>query len=332
MPVQSDRWQKINGVDVRYMTTRSPMSLVRSLWSLRQRHPHVIYLNGFFDPPFSILPQLLYLLGWWGGATRLIAARGEFGTAALAIKSKKKRAYLRAYKILRLSRGVIWHAASASEAKDIQRVMGASVRILVRADETILPEQSEKRPTANVHCHGVFFGRIVPIKGLDLLLKALADVDVRMTVDVIGPEEDRSYVARCRSLAAGVPAHIDLTFRGEIDHEQARAVLSEYDLLLMPSGGESFGQVIAEALSVSLPVMAMDVTPWTEVLRDGGGVVVPAAVPAAWSRAIADYSRLSAEERGDLRMRAGAAYDRWHARRDNVHIFEDIRKIMENSP
>ncbi len=98
----------------------------------------------------------------------------------------------------------------------------------------------------------------------------------------------------------------------------------------MPSRGESFGQVIAEALSVSLPVMAMDVTPWTEVLRDGGGVVVPTAVVSSWSRAIANYSRLSAEERGGSRMRAGEAYDRWHARRDNVHIFEDLRKLMES--
>lgn len=66
LDVNSNVWSKREGVDVLYISTDSVASLFKSWASVRKRKPTVIYLNSFFDPLFSIMPQLLYRIGWWG--------------------------------------------------------------------------------------------------------------------------------------------------------------------------------------------------------------------------------------------------------------------------
>lgn len=231
--------------------------------------------------------------------------------------------------MLRLHRAVQWHASSPSEAQDIRRVMGESASVIVRPNETKLPSRSLRPPTSTSAVpRAAFLGRIVPIKGLDLLLRALGGVSGNLSLDIIGPEEDAAYSAVCHRLTDMLPSNITVRFRGPIPHEDAVRALREYDVLLMPTAGENFGQVFAEALSVSVPVMAMDVTPWTATLSNGGGVVVAEPTETAWAKAITNYCSLDDNQRTDLRQSAGAAYDAWYAGRQQGHVFEDLRKAL----
>ena len=78
--------------------------------------------------------------------------------------------------------------------------------------------------------------------------------------------------------------------------------------MLMPTAGENFGHVIAEALSVSCPVMCTPATPWTECLTAGGGLVVDTLEPHDWRVAIERLAAASPAERLAFRLRAGEAF------------------------
>lgn len=51
--------------------------------------------------------------------------------------------------------------------------------------------------------------------------------------------------------------------------------LAEYDLFFLPTLGENFGHVIAEALSSGLPVLISDTTPWRDLAEKSLGWDIP---------------------------------------------------------
>ena len=55
------------------------------------------------------------------------------------------------------------------------------------------------------------------------------------------------------------------------------------DLFFLPTRGENFGHVIAEALSVGTPVLISDQTPWRKLAAVGLGHDLPLAVPVIGS-------------------------------------------------
>ncbi|WP_348790206.1 glycosyltransferase [Leifsonia sp. NPDC080035] len=292
--------------------------------ALKARRPEVLYFNGFFDPRFSIFPQLLWRVRFWGPTTRLLAPRGEFGEGALSRRSAKKRAFIALYRALRLHRGLYWHASSEVEAGDIRRLWGGDARIVIRQNETQLPVSALEPEPVGETLRAVFLGRLVEHKGLHIALAALADVPVPVELDVYGPEEDPAYVERCKTIATALPDTIRVRFHGSVDPDHSRAALEGHELLLMPTAGENFGHVIAEALSVSCAVMCTTRTPWTETLESGGGWALDRS-QSAWEDALRRYAELSTGERDASRTRAGEAYAEWRARPTQPHVLELVR-------
>ena len=327
LPVVSNEWVEHGSARVRYVSARS----LRAMWSAtratRAFAPDVIYLNSFFDRQMSIGPQIVTRLRMFGRTQVVLAPRGEFGPGALAIKPLKKRAFLAVYKSLRLDKGVLWHASSAREGTDIRAVMGSAASIVVREDDTELPmtaQQPAPRPVGPLRA--VHLARLVPIKGLALLLEALHDVESRLSLDVFGPAEDSAYEQACQRLVAGLPQHIVVNFRGELASDLARSTLANYDVMFMPTSGENFGHVLAESLSVACPVMCPDTTPWTPWLRNGGGVVVEPHTAKAWTQAIEQYARLSADELSHRRTDAAEAFSDWRVQASTAaHLFTMFR-------
>ncbi|GAB3611827.1 glycosyltransferase family protein [Humibacter ginsengisoli] len=337
LTVPFNNWQAGEGASVYYTSASSPVGLMRGFRALRAVRPEVLYINGYFDPRFSILPQLLWRFGFWGRTVRLLAPRGEFGEGALNRRALKKRAYIALYRLLRLHKEVYWHASSELEAQSIRELWGDDAIILVRENEVLLPALSDKPPsigstqTLDVPpLHAAFLGRIVEHKGLHLALEALTQVKSAVEFDIYGPEEDVRYLERCKVLASRAPAHVSVRFRGVLEPDQTRQTLSNYDVLLMPTAGENFGHVIAEALSVSCPVICSPHTPWTPTLEAGGGAVVP-LVTVEWVRAIQQRASTPAVDRLSERQRAGSAYDQWRDRPAAPHVFELLERLRTNA-
>jgi glycosyltransferase involved in cell wall biosynthesis len=282
----------------------------------------LLYFNSFFSPGFTILPLLLWRIGYWGKPILLLAPRGEFGEGALSDKRRKKRLYMKLFRLLRIHRSIIWHSTAGIETQDIQREWGRHARIVIRPNHTLLPAEPKLPPLPLRDApRFAFVGRIVERKGLAVALEAIRLSPIRLSFDIYGPEEDAAYVKACMRLAETLPSEVCVQFRGALAPGDVRATLSEYDALLMPTTHENFGHIIAEALSVSCPVLTTPSTPWTETLQAGGGIVVENRDPRVWSEAIRLYASLPAEARANARQSAGKAYRVWRAEPEPPHVW-----------
>ena len=129
---------------------------------------------------------------------------------------------------------------------------------------------------------------MIPGKGHDVLLDALALLSgFRWQCTCVGSlERDPAFVERLRRrvLDGGMDGRV--RFAGpQADADLARSYAAA-DVLVLPSRAESYGMVVAEALSWGLPVVAAEVGGVPEALghgRDGTrpGLLVPPDDPGA---------------------------------------------------
>lgn len=166
--------------------------------------------------------------------------------------------------------------------------------------------QPDDRVSRDIDC--LFVGRLLPHKGVDVLLEALPD-DVRTFV--VGPVADQRYRADLERLAAGK--------RVEFRHDADDVALADFyrrsRIVVLPSvtvdcyGGrtnvpELLGQTLLEAMASAAATIATDVASLPEIVRHGEtGLIVPERDPAALRAAIA---RLHADpDEADAFGRAG---------------------------
>lgn len=117
--------------------------------------------------------------------------------------------------------------------------------------------------------HLLYVGRLVTVKGLDLLLDAAAivlrqqaDTDLMMVGD--GPERT---ALQQRAERLGIQSRIH--FAGAQPHDGIPLWMNAGDLLCLTSHKEGFGGVLIEALACGTPVVATAVGGIPEVVGDG---------------------------------------------------------------
>lgn len=99
----------------------------------------------------------------------------------------------------------------------------------------------------------VALGSLVPRKGHDVLLRALARVPWRLRC--AGGAPDPTWSAQLRSLAADLGVTDRVEWLGELDDAGVAAALDRADLLVHAARYEAFGMVVAEAVARGLPVL-----------------------------------------------------------------------------
>jgi len=124
----------------------------------------------------------------------------------------------------------------------------------------------------------VAVSRLVPQKGLDVAVDAMAGIDATLVVLGEGPER-----ARLETLARTLGVRVLLPGRvGDV-----AAVLRRADVLVHPARWEGFGLAILEAMLCGLPVVATRVSSIPEIVADGEtGVLVPPDDPSALAGAL----------------------------------------------
>jgi glycosyltransferase involved in cell wall biosynthesis len=298
--------ETVSGLDVPVRVVRLPKRAPKSLlpwwWSLRRLRsvvrefkPDLLHAN---DVPscqaLSVLGAELHLprvvhvrwtitakeAGWWArvGAERVICisqwVKGQFGdTAGTPLANTNVDV---------LPDAVDWPAKRQSD-DDF-----ASTR---RPGETVIG----------------FAGQLIPSKGLELVIGALALLPVgdRPKLLVAGRDTQRSgaYQAELEALAerAGVAERIEwLGFLQDVGDLYRRV-----SAMICPSWEEPLGLVPLEAAQFHLPTIANDIGGLAETIVDGqtGWLVTP--TPDAWARAL---KRL--QDRAAVARMGRAAHDR----------------------
>lgn len=119
-----------------------------------------------------------------------------------------------------------------------------------------------------------FVGRLVPLKGVDMALKAAAPLirEGRMTFDIIG---DGPQMAQLRAIAESEKIGKGVHFHGWKEHHEVQGILASCNVLLFPSIREFGGGVVLEAMALGVPPIVVDYGGPAELVDDSTGWRVP---------------------------------------------------------
>ncbi|WP_396657436.1 glycosyltransferase [Microbacterium sp.] len=150
------------------------------------------------------------------------------------------------------------------------------------------PGASSRATTEDAVITVGFVGRLVPEKGVPLLLEAVAG-DARLRLRLAGAGPLAHEIGR-RAASFGIAERVELL--GSVPPEQIADFYRSVDVLAVPSVAtprwtEQFGRVAVEAMACGVPVVSSDAGALPEVVG-GAGIVVPAGDAAALSDALVE--------------------------------------------
>jgi glycosyltransferase involved in cell wall biosynthesis len=153
-----------------------------------------------------------------------------------------------------------------------------------------------KRPVPSRHpgepCRMVFLGRITPVKGLDVLIQAIAgDLELPVTLDIYGVVQGSRGAGYREQLQKRADGRI--RFHEPVPPQRVIEELGHYDVLAVPSEWLETGPlVVLEAFAAGIPVIGSELGGIRELVRHeiDGLLVAPGSV-SGWREALRRLSR-----------------------------------------
>jgi len=160
----------------------------------------------------------------------------------------------------------------------------------------------------------LFVGRLIPYKGVEYLLHALARIhDVPWVMRVVG---DGPLESELKSLAASLGIVSRVEFTGRVPRERVPDYYRAADICCFPGLNESSGNVNVEAMSCGRPVVVADWAGPREIVTEECGIRVPVDSAAVLTDGLESaLRRLLADEA--LRVAMGRA-----GRRRAVEVYD----------
>lgn len=116
----------------------------------------------------------------------------------------------------------------------------------------------------------LYLGNILPHKGLDILVRAIAALPrSSVRLEVVGAPLDPAYLLAVGNLVASEGLGEVVRFRGRLDDRERDGIMGACDVLVLPSYHEGYGLVIVEALAAGLPVIAPSSGGAREIISHG---------------------------------------------------------------
>ena len=198
----------------------------------------------------------------------------------------------------------------------------------------VVPQEQKAALRANMKVGSdrviMYLGRLEEVKGLEYLLKAFASLDADQAMLVI--VGDGSLRERLIALSSELGIAKHTRFVGYASPEEALGYYAIADLLVLPSvttptGKETWGLVVNEAMNQGLPVVATDAVGAAAggLVQSGvNGFVVPERDSEALARAI---DRILSDDK--LREQMSANARRIVAGWNNERMVEGFRQAIE---
>jgi glycosyltransferase involved in cell wall biosynthesis len=191
------------------------------------------------------------------GASKQSFLSRRRGLRGMALDMEDRRSYLHEM----LEAADIVTAPSAYLAKTVKKSGVTKPIKVIRSGHDLnwLKSLPSKKPCGRIRIG--YVGQIVEIKGVDVLLSAFLSGSLTESARLTlygDPSTDPHYMKRLNAMAAGNDAGI--RFHGPFAHDSLGEVLSEIDVLVVPSRWhENNPRVIQEAFAGGTPVVASNV-------------------------------------------------------------------------
>jgi glycosyltransferase involved in cell wall biosynthesis len=199
----------------------------------------------------------------------VVSPRGTLSNWAINSGSVVKRLFWPLVQRPSLAALSCWHATSDAEYSDI-RACGFRQPVAVIPNGVDLPDLPAKE-RSDVRTL-LFLGRIHPIKGLDVLLRAWRATQQRFgewRLIIAGPDND-GHLARVQTLASDLKLE-RVYFVGPLYGRDKWLAYGNSDLFVLPTHSENFGLAVAEALAAGTPVIVTRGAPWQALRKYQAG-------------------------------------------------------------
>lgn len=220
--------------------------------------------------------------------------------------------------VLRMADRIV--AATPAELAQLQWLYQADTRKIVIIPPGVdisrfypIPPDEAKEAIGVPPCESMllYVGRIEPLKGIDVLIEALAVLQAENTtvcLVVIGGDPENGEQApneemeRLQSMCRQAGLKDLVTFLGKRSQDSLPYYYSAAEAVVVPSHYESFGMVALEAMACGTPVVASQVGGLAFLVQDGvTGYTVPVDDPQALAHRLLDLL-----QDHELRSRLGA--------------------------
>ncbi len=130
-----------------------------------------------------------------------------------------------------------------------------------------------QEPTITNPLQIVFVGRLLPFKGIAMLLEALKCLDFPVYLTIVGEGPERADLER---LVKEYNIVDKVLFTGNLPLNEVAPIMQQAHVFCLPSVRESGGAVLLEAMAVGRPVIAIDFGGPAEIVDEGVGAKLPA--------------------------------------------------------
>lgn len=257
----------------------------------------VVYLCSFYDE-YGYKTLLLNKRNKISCKVAL-ASMGVFSKSALAQKALKKKVFITLCKMLGVFKDVVWSVTSELEAEDVKRVIGNNINYVVAEDlpRTTIPGLSNK---SEGPMKIAFLSRVCEHKNPMVVIDAVSRMkNKNVELTLFGPIQEPEYWNECLKKLKN--SDIRWKYEGDVPSDDVQKVLSQQDVLVLPTKSENYGHVIFEAMSVGCVPIISDRTPWAVVEEKNAGYVLPLDT-ALFAKALDDFYELTEEEKHKMAL------------------------------
>lgn len=202
----------------------------------------------------------------------IISPRGSLSKEALKISSFKKKIFNLFFRHTKVINNCdAFHATSEKEKIEI-RELGFKQPIAVIPNGINIPIYRKKKFRKKNSRNFLYLGRIHPIKGLESLIQSWIKMEKNNNckLEICGYYNDKKYYEKLRKMVKENELK-NVTFSKAVSGQEKIDKFLSSDIFILPSKSENFGIVIAEAMSLGLPVITTNNTPWECIMRENLG-------------------------------------------------------------
>ncbi len=246
----------------------------RFLWSLTVI-PMVIWAHK--KRPFSLIHSHGYIAGFSGKILSLIlgipVVHTVHGSNLLDIKDSSWKGRLEKYLLTDIS-----YDAEISVSQSFLQYKTNAKKVVVIPNGVTISENIVKKKPKNQTVRLLFVGRLEVIKGLDYLLKALAEAKkYGWQLRLVGDGEEKK---KLKILTHSIGIASTVKFLGKKTGKDLEEEYQKADLFVLPSLSEGLPLTVLEAWAHKLPVLVTRVghNPYMVVEDKNGFVAEPGSV------------------------------------------------------